>query len=150
MFDNIKLLIFSDLTKLICCFLFDYQCFNELAKTESFINAYEQLTKYIDIEIDYLKYGEYRDKSAIVSNAKWTESTASLVELLYALKYSGAINNGNIEIHELAQIFEKMFNIKLDDYYRVFLDIKGRKKSKTKFLDKLIQDLLRKIDDADV
>jgi len=130
--------------------LFDYKYSTAHDNTVSFINAYEQLTKYIDIEIDYLKYGEHRDKSAIVSNAKWTESTASLVELIYALHSSGAINNGNIEIHELAQTFEKMFNVKLDDYYRTFLDIKGRKKSKTKFLDKLIQDLLRKIDDADV
>jgi hypothetical protein len=53
-----------------------------------------------------------------------------------------------MEINELAQTFEKMFNVKLDDYYRTFLDIKGRKKSKTKFLDKLIQDLLGKINEA--
>lgn len=113
------------------------------------ITAYEELIKYIDKEIAILRFSPSKNGDTFKSNLYWNETNISLVEFMYALKYSGAINNGNIEINELAQIFEKMFNIKLDDYYRVFLDIKARKKSQTKFLDKLKADLLRKINDAE-
>ena len=131
------------------CVLMDYKYSTARDATASAIIAYEQLIKYIDKEIDILRFGSSRNEEYFKSDANWTDSTASLVELIYALQSSGAINNGNIEINELALIFEKMFNIKLDDYYRVFLDIKGRKKSQTKFLDKLTQELIRRINDSE-
>lgn len=131
------------------CVLMDYKYSTAQDAMAASIIAYEQLIKYVDKEIDILNFGPLKDREAFKSNAYWNGTIAAAVELLYALKFSGVVNNGNIDIHELAQIFEKMFNIKLEDYYRVFLDIKGRKKSKTKFLDKLTQDLLRKINDAD-
>jgi len=62
-----------------------------------------------------LRFGSSKNGDTFKSNANWTESNASLVELIYALQSLGAINNGNIEINELAQIFEKMFNIR--QYY---------------------------------
>ena len=131
------------------CVIMDYKYSTARDAMAAAIIAYEQLIKHIDKEIDVLRVGSSKNGNIFKSNANWTESTASLVELIYALHCSGAINNGNIEINELAQIFEKIFNIKLDDYYRTFLDIRSRKKSKTKFLDKLKQDLLRRIEDSD-
>ena len=131
------------------CVLMDYKYSTARDAMAAAIIAYEQLIKYIDKEIDILRFGSSRNEEYFKSDANWTDSTASLVELIYALQSSGAINNGNIEINELAQIFEKMFNIKLDDYYRVFLDIKARKKSQTKFLDKLTHELTRRINDSE-
>ena len=131
------------------CVLMDYKYSTARDAMAAAIIAYEQLIKYIDKEIDILRFGSSRNEEFFKTNANWTDSTTSLVELIYALQSSGAINNGNIEINELAQIFEKMFNIKLDDYYRVFLDIKVRKKSQTKFLDKLTQELIRRINDSE-
>lgn len=131
------------------CVLMDYKYSTTRDAMAAAIIAYEQLIKYIDKEIDILRFGSSRNEEGFKSNANWTDSTASLVELIYAMQSSGAINNGNIEINELAQIFEKMFNIKLDDYYRVFLDIKARKKSQTKFLDKLTLELIRRINDSE-
>jgi hypothetical protein len=131
------------------CVLMDYKYSTARDAMAAAVIAYEQLIKYIDKEIDILRFGSSRNEESFISNANWTDSTTSLVELIYALQSSGAINNGNIEINELAQIFEKMFNIKIDDYYRVFLDIKGRKKSQTKFLDKLTHELIRRINDSE-
>lgn len=131
------------------CVLMDYKYSTARDAMAAAITAYEELIKYIDKEIAILRFSPSKNGDTFKSNLYWNETNISLVEFMYALKYSGAINNGNIEINELAQIFEKMFNIKLDDYYRVFLDIKARKKSQTKFLDKLKADLLRKINDAE-
>lgn len=55
------------------------------------------------------------------------------MELIYALFGTKAINNGQIEIKEIAETFEIMFNIKLGDYCRTFQEIKRRKLSNTKF-----------------
>ena len=113
------------------------------------ITAYEKLIKHIETEIGVLEFGKKYGQASIQTNLKWTGLNVNLIELLYALKSSGCINNGNIEIKELVAVFENVLNIKLEDYYRVFLDIKGRKKSKTRFLDKLKQDLLRRINYPD-
>ena len=120
------------------CALNDYKFSTAHDNTVAAIIAYEKLIEYIDKEIDVLKYGNSKntntvDRQPYKSNAKWTGSFTSLVELLYALYSAKVINNGNIEIKELVEIFEKMFNTKLDGYYRTFSDIKSREKSKTKF-----------------
>ncbi len=79
-------------------------------------------------------------------NLRWTESKTSLVELIYALASSGALNNGNCEIRELTALFEQTFNIRLPDIYRTYLEIKIRG-NPTKFIDTLKNSLLQKIED---
>lgn len=113
---------------------------NTLAK----IMAYEQLKKYTSNEIEKLN-----SRVAFNSSAEWTGQNVDAAELIYALVSVGVINNGNIGIKELARLFEKIFNIKLDDIYRIFQDIQGRTTVKTKFLDNLKEALLRRLDDMD-
>jgi hypothetical protein len=108
------------------------------------IMAYEQLKKYTDNEIEKLK-----NHDIFSSSAEWTGLNVDAAELIYALVSVGVINNGNIGIKELARLFEKMFNIKLDDIYGMFQDIQGRTTVKTKFLDKLKEALLKRLDDMD-
>jgi hypothetical protein len=43
----------------------------------------------------------------------WTAAKIDAVELIYALKVSGAINNGNIDIAELVTLFEIIFQLDL-------------------------------------
>jgi hypothetical protein len=43
----------------------------------------------------------------------WTAAKIDAVELIYALKASGAINNGNIDIAELVTLFETIFQLDL-------------------------------------
>lgn len=130
------------------CNLLDYKFSTVHDTTVSSIMAYEKLIKYIDNEMDTLKYGNPKDKTPFLSKAKWTGSNVALVELIYALHSLKVVNNGNIEIKELAEIFEKMFNIKLDEYYRAFSDIQMRKTNRTKFLDMLKDALNKRIDEA--
>jgi hypothetical protein len=63
------------------------------------------------------------------------------------LHSAGVINNGNTEIKEVAGVFERMFNVKLDEYYRTFSDIQMRKTSRTKFLDILREALIKRMDE---
>lgn len=65
----------------------------------------------------------------------WTGKKADLVELVYALKTSNAINYGNASVTELATILADVFGKELQGYYRTFLEIKSRKKNRTVFLD---------------
>ncbi|MGB5272294.1 MAG: RteC domain-containing protein, partial [Eudoraea sp.] len=70
-------------------------------------------------------------------NLKWTSSKVSLTELIYALHSARAINNGNISIKHIADVFQSLFNLEIGDYYRSFSEMKLRKKDRTKFLNEL-------------
>jgi len=76
----------------------------------------------------------------------WTCNQTDLVELIYALKETGAINNGNIEIKSLIDYFEVVFKVDLKHYYRKYADMACRKKERTVFLDRLKTSLIRKMD----
>jgi hypothetical protein len=77
----------------------------------------------------------------------WTATQTDAIELIYALKAAGAINNGNIDIAELVGIFECIFQTELKEYYHKFTDITRRKKEMPLFLNKLKDGLLKWIDD---
>lgn len=77
---------------------------------------------------------------------QWTDSKTALVELIYALSASGAINNGHCEIRELSAFFEQTFNVRLPDIYRTFLEIKIRS-NPSKFIDSLKTSLIRKMEE---
>tara|TARA_R110002072_G_scaffold67513_1_gene165570 strand:- start:260 stop:1105 length:846 start_codon:yes stop_codon:yes gene_type:complete len=113
------------------------------------ILAYDMLIIYLKIEIDKLEnystmetnYGAFKKQSKLF----WTGNKTDLIELIYALHSSGAINSGTADIKELASVCEQMFNIELGDYYRTFLEIKSRKINQTKFIDKIRESLLKKM-----
>ncbi len=77
---------------------------------------------------------------------KWTENKSALIELIYALYYTGCINHGKCDIIKLSSFFEKAFNVQLTDIYRGFQDIKSRN-IQTKFLDNLKNTLQKRIDE---
>ena len=77
---------------------------------------------------------------------QWTDSKSSLIELIYALHTNRSINEGNCDIRELTAHFEQAFNVKINDIYRSFQDIKSRN-TKTKFIDSLKASLQMKIDE---
>ena len=67
------------------------------------------------------------------------------------LKHAGLINNGNTEVKELATHLGKVFNIELEDnIYRIYQDIKSRKTVRTKFLNKLADNLNNKLNEEDL
>ncbi|MCG2462578.1 RteC domain-containing protein [Flavobacteriaceae bacterium F89] len=79
----------------------------------------------------------------------WSASKAALTELIYALYSSSVVNNGKEDIKGIATAFEELFNIKLDNIYKTYSEIKTRKDSKTRFLEELIIRFNKKVYDDD-
>lgn len=110
--------------------------------------TYDLLTQFYITELDILKREDIscpdnkQEKTIKKPSKQWTASKADLVELIYALHHSRAIENGNTEIKELASFIEEIFNIKLGDVYRTFNDVRSRKINQTKFIDKLKNSLV--------
>ena len=83
------------------------------------------------------------------ASLQWTANKVDLIELIYALHAVKSINNGQVEIKDIASIVQEAFNIELGDYYRTFIEIRSRKIHPTKFLDNLKQSLTNRILQAD-
>src|SRR5690606_29637938 len=64
------------------------------------------------------------------SRLHWTSSKAALTELVYALHTSKALNHGKAEVKDIAEILQKVFDYDLGDFYKIFSEIKSRKKSR--------------------
>ena len=108
----------------------------------SIVLAYELFLKYLDPSNKAIE-----DK--IHKILKWTDSKASLVELIYALNESGSINNGETDIKTICAEFERIFNFELKDIYSTYRDITLRKTNPAKFLDKLSSAFQEKIVNED-
>ncbi|CAM3009383.1 RteC domain-containing protein [Flavobacterium frigoris] len=79
----------------------------------------------------------------------WTAPKTALTELIYALYSNGALNHGGADINTIASSFEDFFNVKIDNIYKTYSEIKDRKSSKTKFLEELMMNLQQKIHKED-
>ena len=75
------------------------------------------------------------------SSLSWTSSKVGLVELVYALHHSKCINGGNIELSEVINNVEKLFNIELGNFFKILNEIKNRKTGCNKFLISLNENL---------
>lgn len=109
---------------------FDYK----LAK----IMAFDELVKYLENQIIALKSKNRHQENQYKSKLQWSGTKIDLVELIYALHCQKVINNGNIEIKEIACELSRMFNVDIsDNLYRTFTDIKNRKNPNSKFIQSL-------------
>jgi len=84
------------------------------------------------------------------SDLRWTVSNTGYVELLYALASIGAVNNGKVEISMIDKVLRKAFNHDPGDVYKIYSEIRRRKKSRTKFMEDLSRGLEDRMDDADI
>ena len=80
----------------------------------------------------------------------WTASKTDLIELIYALKVTGAVNGGDTQIKEITEVFGQLFNVDLGSYYKTYFDIKNRTKDQTKFLSQLTLNLKTKLELDDI
>jgi len=112
--------------------------------------ANKRLIKYLDERLKNINRSNGTKVKNVLKGFKWTSSKAALVELIYALNNNRAINNGNIEIKEIAIRFQEIFDYDLKDFYKTYSEIKARKKSRTKFLDELSSGLLSRMDKDDI
>lgn len=113
------------------------------------ILANDLLGVYLKSELAILDRREFRRNDSFrKSKYAWTESKTALVELIYAIHASNCINNGSLDIKEIAQFVEYAFDIDLGDFYRTFLQIKNRQCS-PKFIDTMRAALIKKIEEQD-
>ena len=120
--------------------------------TVATIIAFDMLIVYLKQEIEKLEADKDTIKTHTMRESSklfWTGSKTELIELIYALDSSGVINSGTADIKQVALAFEHLFNIDLGHYYHTFIEIRARKCSKTKFLDKLIELLKQRFNEAD-
>lgn len=73
----------------------------------------------------------------------WTADLCNAVEVIYALFHCKCINNGEVTIKQITELFEKAFNINLTNISLLYIQIRGRVGERTTFLKRL-QDNLNK------
>lgn len=109
--------------------------------------AYNALKEYLNNRLLLLANGQRAKVGK--RTLRWTASKADLIELLYALQSAGVFNNSKSDVKMVAKFLESIFHIKLGNYYRVFQEIRIRKKSRTRFLDLLKDTLIKRMDETD-
>lgn len=112
------------------------------------IIANDLIQLYIENQIFHL-YNVPKLNDEVKPLLKWTDSKRDLVELIYAFYARGSVENGNADIKKIAKAAEIIFGLDLGDFYHTYLEIKNRKINRTKYLDSLKDDLIRKMDEED-
>lgn len=133
-------------------FFTDEQFSTSQDSTVATIMAYDMLIVYLQQEIEKLENNvETMIPKSMYKQSKlfWTGSKTDLIELIYALHSSGVVNSGTVDIKELASVCEQLFNIELGNYYHTFIEIRSRKCNSTKFLDRLKESLIKRIEILD-
>jgi len=80
---------------------------------------------------------------------KWTGSKVGIIELVYALHTEGVFNYGSCDLREIAAFFGKAFEVDLGQFHRTFSEIIDRKSERTKFLNRLMESLVSRMEDHD-
>lgn len=130
------------------CFDPDFHTSHDIIVAELY--AYELLTAFLSKEIQTLKKKE--DNQATGYKRKkfaWTGTKADIVEFIYALQASGAVENGKVEIKELAMGVSEIFDVDLSDIYHINHENKMRKKVRNPFLTHLLKSGDRRMEEAD-
>lgn len=112
------------------------------------LSAYDKLSKYYNVYVRELETGaptRQLKKDKLV----WTGSKAAIIELIYGLHSCGVINNGNVEVKQIAAFFEEHLNVQIGNWYRAFQDMRERKTNRTIFADLLKKKLLERMDQND-
>lgn len=81
---------------------------------------------------------------------KWTGSKVGIIELIYALHTEGVFNHGAADIKVIVNRFSKAFDIEIGQFHRTFHEICNRKSERTKFISSLNQNLITRMNHADI
>lgn len=135
------------------------QCDDDYSSTHdmlfSRIIANDLLEAYLKKELDNITHpisqvesNKQLDAVQDKSKLNWTASKSALIEVIYSIASAKCVNNGNADIKDIAEFVERMFNIDLGDFYRQYVDLRLRT-NRTKFLDKLKEALVNKMNEDD-
>lgn len=112
--------------------------------------AFERLQDYIVKSLGRLDpaIAVIQNRSKDLPELKWTGDKVNLVEVIYALYFTGQLNNGNADIALIVQFMEKHLQIDLSRAYRDFIDIRNRKvSSPTRYIDQMRESIHKRIDE---
>jgi len=112
--------------------------------------AYNSLISYLDTRLFKLE-NSLNGKMVIDPSKKlhWPFSNADFVELLYALYAKGLGREDNLSIMEVSKRLGLIFDFIPKDIYKTHQSIKGRKNSRTLFLDDLAISLITEMDKSE-
>lgn len=116
-------------------------CFNAFNKLQD-----ELLHKIAKLDRGTTPTHSYRQEHSDKNKLIWTASKTALAELIYALQEYGVFNNTKLKIGTIAEYFASMFDVDLVNIYKMYEDIRIRKKSRTPFLDALRSSLIRRLE----
>ena len=105
--------------------------------------AFKELNDYFQKPI------QVTQNDQLLTDIQWTAPKVALVELVYALHESGSVTLGKNDLIELGRTLGKVFNIEMPDMYRMFNEIRGRKKDRCRFLIQLTNVLHTKMEQMD-
>jgi hypothetical protein len=134
------------------CYLINYD--SKLSTSHDYnvatIIANDLFAIHLENKLDELDGKNVSQNASIDRKFNWTGSKVDLTEMVYGFQASGCINNGNIDLKELAIYLGTMFNVEIDsNLYGNYSDIKSRKVSKTRFINTMSEKLIEKMDDED-
>jgi hypothetical protein len=105
------------------------------------ISAYRKMDGELNDTLSDMK----SSGSSVMSDLHWTATKRDLTELVYAIKKY--VNNGKTPVKEIVHGFESLFNTDLGNYPRVYQEIMSRKKSESYFLNQLVNDQQKKMEE---
>lgn len=109
--------------------------------------AYEHIQYYILKQIALLKFPDIPPKTSHETELKWTGDSVNIVELAYGIWLTGQLNNGNASLNQIVRWLEAELQVSIGIIQRRFSEIERRKRlSQTKFIDKMKEAILQKIE----
>jgi hypothetical protein len=114
------------------------------------IKAYELLQDYLINALQKLdpSLNSISSDEKVTPELKWTGDKVNLVEVIYALYFTGQLNNGNADVAVIIRFMEKHLQIDLSRAYRDFIDIRNRKvSSPTRYIDQMRESIHKRVDD---
>lgn len=117
------------------------------------ILAYDKLIIYAEHQIAKIKIKiklkkQFKKKLPTKSKLQWTRNKADLIELVYALYYANVLNDGQVELKDIAKEIGQIFNLEIkDNLYRVHTDIKRRKNPKLNFIQNIADNYKKKLEE---
>ncbi|WP_158869199.1 RteC domain-containing protein [Maribellus comscasis] len=128
-------------------FIFDPYFSTNYDYTLAAIKANEKIAAYCNAQINRLK--PRGNSLSIRTDMFWSLKKRALMQIIYGIYYTEAVNNGDIHINELVSGFESLFNVKLFGFYHTFYEIVQCKKQPFWYLDLMKETLLRRAEESD-
>lgn len=117
-----------------------------MSQKAAIVRAHQMLSDYYQEQLMDLS-GSPASSSEPGAGLTWEAPKVGLAELIYALYATGVF--GNAELQRVVRFVTTTFGVRFANPYKVFEEIRLRKKNRTTFLDFLRLNLLRRMDHDD-